>query len=140
MPSQQQTLDQQRARAAWESVQEVKKHSDYREKYGPVAKKLPMYVLTNGLGQALAFLRAKANPKDPNKPKPENKANEAAYKHLSAWVMEQMKQDGSLLEWLLKQNAATYRRATAEALAYLNWLKRFAEAEPELKADAPGED
>jgi CRISPR/Cas system CMR-associated protein Cmr5 small subunit len=33
-----------------------------------------------------------------------------------------------MLEWLLKQSTTEYRRATAETLAYLSWLKRFAEA------------
>ena len=46
-----------------------------------------------------------------------------------------------LLERLVKPgtSSADYRRATAEALAYLNWLKRFAEAEPELGTDKQGD-
>jgi len=29
----------------------------------------------------------------------------------------------------MKQNSDAYRRATTETLAFVNWLKRFAEAE-----------
>jgi CRISPR-associated protein Cmr5 len=34
-----------------------------------------------------------------------------------------------LLNWVVEKDSVAYRRATAEALAFLNWLKRFAEAE-----------
>jgi len=37
--------------------------------------------------------------------------------------------NGDLLQWVLENDSVAYRRATTEALAFLTWLKRFAEAE-----------
>lgn len=84
-----------------------------------------MLVLTNGLGQTLAFLKAKGK---------NNQQNEhtVLFRHLSTWTMRQVAPSVSnpdLLEWLLMNDSVAYRRATTEALAYLAWLKRFAEAE-----------
>jgi CRISPR-associated protein Cmr5 len=129
----QKTQEQRRAAKAWEQVSGVKGKS-HAGKYGSLAKKFPMLVLTNGLGHALAFLRAK------------NKAHHAAlYGHLSAWVTEQVYGKGGGDEKLLERligavsgcasNSDVYRRATTEALAYIAWIKRFAEAELPLEED-----
>lgn len=133
MASQQQTLEQQRAARAWVDVSKVK-GQDFKGKYGGLVRKLPAHVTGNGLGQALAFLRAKSAVKPGKQPSAENLAHGTAYRHLSSWVMSQLDPEGqksgkSLLEWLLEQNSDVYRRATTEALAFLVWLKRFAEAE-----------
>lgn len=130
MPSQQQTLEQQRAAQAYKDVQAAKA-KPYRAKYGPLTKKMPSYILTNGLGQALAFLQSKG--------KQEDKEHTLLYRHISDWVV---KQPNDLLARIMdpKTTSAAYRRLTAETLAYLNWLRRFAEAEPDLKADALGDD
>jgi CRISPR-associated protein Cmr5 len=54
------TLEQQRATRAWECVDEVtSKSQDFKKKYGSLARKVPTLILTNGLGQTLAFLKAK---------------------------------------------------------------------------------
>ncbi|HXK42560.1 MAG TPA: type III-B CRISPR module-associated protein Cmr5 [Anaerolineae bacterium] len=124
MPSLQKTLDQERAKSAWENVSAVKarQSEEFEKKYSSLVRKAPMYILTNGLGQTLAFLKAKGKGE-------KNNEHEVFYQHLSRWVGAQIGiQNTSLLEWLLTQDSATYRRATTETLAYLNWLKRFAEA------------
>ena len=133
MVSAQQTLDQQRANSAWQNVSAVKDRGDekFEKKYSSLVKKAPMYILTNGLGQTLAFLKAKGKGKADNE-------HEVLYLHLSGWVGCQMSIKTSLLDWLLTQDSATYRRATAEALAYLNWLKRFAEAHLKSDEEASG--
>src|SRR5207244_643045 len=109
------------------------KGQGYEGKYGSLAKKFPALVLTNGLGQALAFLRAKGkDSKGRDKPEFQN-----LYRHISIWVSSQIynQKDGKLLERLIGDVAGaacdsnTYRRATAETLAFMTWLKRFAEAE-----------
>jgi len=123
MPSLQKTKDQERAAKAWRCVSAVKGQA-YQKDYKSLAQKMPSYILTNGLGQTLAFLKAKGkgNPAD---------EHEVLYGHLSAWVMSQVdgKESDRLLSWVMEKDSAAYRRATAEALAFLNWLKRFAEAE-----------
>lgn len=118
----QQTLDQARAKQAWEDVQEAKKDEGFRRKYGSLARKVPMMVLTNGLGQTLAFLCAKGKGDLSNE-------HMLLYNHLSRWVIGRVNSHGDLLAWVRRSDSVAYRRATTEALAYLAWLKRFAEAE-----------
>lgn len=128
--SQQQTKEQQRAKAAWQAASEIKsKGKVNREGYSTQAKSFPMLVLTNGLGQALAFLRAKGKAE-----------HRDYYRHMSTWVTGEIfnTSDEQLLERLLDNNSNIYRRATTEALAFAAWLKRFAEAElDDKKANQP---
>lgn len=130
----QQTLDQQRARAAWEDIAAVSQRSeDFKKKYGSLARKVPSLILTNGLGQTLAFLRVKAKCHEPpQRRSAEAQAHGEVYSHLSAWTMGQVAPNAgqqTLLDWVMANNSAAYRRATTETLAFLVWLKRFAEAE-----------
>jgi CRISPR-associated protein Cmr5 len=79
----------------------------------------------------MAFLYAKAKIHE-QKRGAEARANEVLYNDVSSWVMQELKAGTrKILDWLLDQKTTShdYRRATAEALAFLNWLKRFAEAE-----------
>lgn len=122
----QQTKEQKRAASAWEAVDGVQE--SYKKQYGTVVKKLPMLILTNGLGQTLAFLLAKGTPKKGKQPSDENMAHKTAYDHLSAWVMGQLQRKGDLMEWVRTRTSDDYRLATMETLAFLNWLTRFVEA------------
>ncbi len=118
--SHQQTLQQERAASAWQHITIVDKNPDEkkRKKYGSLVRGLAANILSDGIGPTLAFLRAKG----------EDHHN-WAYDHLAAWITTQMPGlEGDLLEWLIKQGSYEYRLVTAEALAYLHWLKRFAEA------------
>jgi len=122
MPSALRTLEQERAKHAWDCVQEVK-DKPFAGNYRTIAVKVPSLIVTNGLGQTLAFLKAKG------KGDPGNE-HEVLYRHLADWVGRKVHADGDLLSWLV--NTATsqqYRLATMEALALLQWFKRFAEAE-----------
>jgi CRISPR-associated protein Cmr5 len=79
------------------------------------------------LGQTLAFLVSKR----PDKPG-EVTAHLHLARDLSRWVSQQLlgTPRDDLREWIVRQaSVAEYRRATLEALAFLAWLKRFAEAE-----------
>lgn len=120
--SSQQTLQQKRAASAWKQVEETDKR-DYKNKYGSLVRGLPAMIQTDGLGQTLAFLLAKARGNH-------NSEHWAAYEHLGAWLGadEQFGFGKDAFTWLLKQDSDTYRQAAAEAQAYLGWLKRFVEA------------
>jgi CRISPR-associated protein Cmr5 len=123
--SQQRSLEQRRAAQAWDRVQEVKSQN-YKKDYLSLARSAPADIQSSGLGQTLAFWRAKK--KDEEK--------EALYQHVAAWVKTQVRftQPSDLLEWIMKQaRTDEYRRATTEAIAFLSWVKRFAEAELEVK-------
>ncbi|MFA0731909.1 MAG: hypothetical protein LKKZDAJK_000899 [Candidatus Fervidibacter sp.] len=116
------TLEQERAQHAWSCVQEVK-DKPFAGDYRTIAVKVPSLIVTNGLGQTLAFLKAKG------KGEPSNE-HEILYRHLADWVGSKVHADGDLLNWLVnKADSQQYRLATMEALALLQWLKRFAEAE-----------
>lgn len=114
----QQTLQQQRAASAWQMIEQVPKAE--QGKYGSLVRGLPALIQSDGLGQTLAFLLAKG--------KGSKNAHQLAYDQLSAWVTKQLDAKERLLDFILKADTATYRRATTEALAYLQWIKRFAEA------------
>jgi len=126
-----QTTEQKRARRAMAYVNEVQKRpQDIQNEYSSLARSAPADIQTNGLGQTLAFWRSKGWEKG----QPKNNGHHLLYQHLSAWVCEQMGWDEKamsegLLGWLVEKSTDDYRRATAEAQAFLVWLKRFAEAE-----------
>ncbi len=107
-------LDRCRAKAAWKAVQEI---AATDKEYGSLARKMPTLIQVNGLAQTLAFLKAK------NK-----EHHQKMFEHLSAWVCQQLGFQSNLLESVLRMDSQLYRRATAESLAFLQWLKRFAEA------------
>jgi CRISPR-associated protein Cmr5 len=118
----QQTTQQRRAAHAWANVESLNSAS-FRNDYGSLVRGLPAMIQTDGLGQSLAFLLAKAKGD-------RNNAHYRAYNHLEEWLRdkEQFGFQGDLLQWLLKEDSNRYRQVAVEAQAYLGWLKRFAEA------------
>jgi len=132
------TLDQVRAREAWRCIEELKKtpSKEDQKDYASEARKLPVRIMASGLGQALAFVRAK------EKKRP---ALRQLHGDLSRWVLDRLdprppppslaagKQgedlSRSLLHRVMEGESDFLRRATAETLAFLSWLNRFAEAE-----------
>lgn len=131
--SNQRTLEQKRAELAWTSVQGIKSNpsEEMKKKYGSLAQKAPADIQTNGLGQTLAFWRAKSTTKE--RETSESIAHREILKHIKAWLSspDSMKLEANdLVDWI--SNTATtndYRRATTEIIAFLVWLKRFAEAD-----------
>ncbi len=119
------TLDQRRAKHAWEAVKRAKQkigpHANQDpKKFGGQAKKLPTRIMAASLGQALAFLKAK------------DYAPGLLFE-LADWVLiKRGNRTGAprdLLEQIVNGDSNFLRRATDETLAYLQWLNRFAEAE-----------
>jgi len=118
--SKRRSLEQERAKAAWASV---RSEDATNKEFLLLARGAPADIQANGLGQTLAFWKAKAK----NEPK-----HKALYGAVSGWVSGQLllPQDADLLEWIVREaSTEDYRRATAEAISFLTWLKRFAEAE-----------
>jgi CRISPR-associated protein Cmr5 len=156
MTSLQQVADQERAASAWGAIEAViakaqeigqqveqerlkkgeapseaqekgqKATESFKKSYSGLTRSTPALVQTNGLGQTLAFLRAKAKGD-------RNTAHWLLYSHISQWIASRVdfgdKGPDGLLEWLVTQSSEVYRQTTAEVIAYLGWLKRFAEAE-----------
>lgn len=130
----QQSLEQKRAAQAWKDIENVSKDADeVKKKYGSLARKAPADIQINGLAQTLAFWRAKATPKKAGNETSENIAHAKILAHISAWAKSD---DGiyfgedDFLKWLIeKAKTPEYRRATAETIAFLVWVKRFAESQ-----------
>ncbi len=118
--SHQRSLEQERAEHAWNAVQSAKKAVKDKEKeLRSLARSAPASIQSNGLGQTLAFWKAK------------NESHHSAlYNALSDWLKKQLHVQSDVVEWIATTaTSLQYRHATAEAVAYLNWYKRFAEAE-----------
>jgi CRISPR-associated protein Cmr5 len=120
------TIDQRRAEHAWKTVELALKIRDQKDqkKFGGQAKKLPARVVTSGLGQALAFLKAK------------NYAP-LLLQRIADWVLNKRQDpkserlepgDDALLQRIVQGDSDFLRRATDEVLAYILWVNRFAEA------------
>lgn len=112
-----------RARSAHAAVQrwaQDARRGDYRQEL----QQLPSRIAASGLGQTLAFYAAKAGP--------ESKGVEADIGAELARVL--MRRPGpvprlvDLLDDIMSGDLAHYRRRTREALAYAEWLKRYAAA------------
>ena len=132
-----QTLEQRRAHHAWECVQKAKTSSSAND-YSREAKKLPIRIMTAGLGHAVAFSDAKCG------------AGQLVANDVACWVLELLEQapeirsndekllqksaSKELLKNIIENDSDWLRRSTEEAISYLKWLSRFAESE--LK-DAP---
>ncbi len=107
------TRDQRRAADAWEAIKTIQKHQN-RADIVRAAKKLPIRIHTAGLGHAVQFVKAKERTED-------------LAPLLSRWVLAGGDED--LVAAVREGTADSLRRQTAEALAWLQWFNRFAEAE-----------
>lgn len=125
------SLEQRRSKFAWVCIESQKNGDDKLSgDYASEAKKLPVRIMTSGLGQALAFLHAKRQKKP---------GVEQLLVDLSHWVLVERQRPDPMGAFLPKRNppdllrsivegdSLHLRRATAETLAFLVWLNRFSE-------------
>lgn len=134
------TLDQRRARHAWDAVARVRNNSKQSSDYAREAKRLPVRILTAGLGHALAFLNPKAGAE-------RDSANALLLRDIADWVLDKRDKRGdpddsaerpephALIKKIVAGDATFLQFATDEVLAYLQWLTRFSEAEFETDED-----
>jgi len=110
-----QTRNQKRAAAAWDATPTP---DDLSDEYVSLVRGAGASIMTMGLGQTLSFYLAKG--KDHH-----TRLSDA----LAQWLLDDADASGeALLNNIMESDGAQYRRCTTEALAYLTWLKRFAEA------------
>jgi CRISPR-associated protein Cmr5 len=119
-----QTMDQQRAKFALQGVQKAKaqlKPEECKEYHSHVSA-LPFMIHANGLGQAAAFYQSKAV---------KNLDYKLIYQLLSDWLTKEnqpFKGRTDLLDGITNSDMQAYIAAQAEAMVFINWVKRFAEA------------
>ncbi len=113
-------MQQQRAAFA---LREVKKALDdpqtKKKEFNSYASSLPAMILMNGLGQAAAFYFSKGG------------THHRLYDILSGWLIssgQPYEGETSLLDGITSKDMYCYRVAQAEALLFLDWVKKFAKA------------
>ena len=126
------SMDQERAEFALKKIQAILGGTDQSHKVEVrrYLNNLPALIRMNGLGQALAFFLTK------KKKKPEDKdtAHETIYYMVSAWLCDAsskgriFSESADVLTSITQSDMAHYMAAQNEALALLQWLKKFAVA------------
>lgn len=108
------TLEQQRAQNAW------KKSEHYTEAHVRFAKGMPALIMNSGLMQVLAFCHEKG------------REQEQVASDLRAWLAHRFPGLGGafpdFMEALMNSDPERYRQITAEAFAWLKWLRQMASA------------
>lgn len=120
-------LDRERALLAYGCVQEVLNRNgapDYRAH----VRGLPAMIQACGLAQTLAFQRSKKND-EPHATLARHLCMALASSTGACAQLNIPRDPRQALTRLLQLRPSEYRRATVEAMAFLQWLKRFAEAE-----------
>lgn len=117
------TLGQQRAEFCLNRLEDIP--DNIRTDFKPFTAGLPALILQNGFGQALVFLKAKANDQD---------KHHHGFEIITAWLVErnilnQGNNDADYLRQLSTMDQQEYLHAQKETLAMLEWLKRYANAE-----------
>lgn len=117
-----QTLEQQRARNAWE----VCEH--YTQDHVNAAKGLPALIMNSGLMQVLAFCHEKG------------KTQADVASHLRKWLASRFpaqfkggSEFSAFMEVLMKAAPADYQAINAEAFSWLKWLRQMAAARIKTK-------
>lgn len=115
-----QKLEQSRASFAFTRAKSAGENKEYKQ----WAKKVPMMIKTNGLGATLAFLYSKGE------------TQRQIIRDLEEWFKMDEKCKGlivlnntsfHLVGEITQVDMAAYRALTIEAIAFLNWLRRFAD-------------
>jgi CRISPR-associated protein Cmr5 len=119
-------LEQGRAKFAYERAEKASKNNAISKEYKSYAKQLPMMIKSHGLGASLAFALSKSKSN-------EKTAWGTLYKDIHDWLLSSNNsllkniQSADLSEKVIELDSQSYRALTIEVLAFLNWLRRFAE-------------
>jgi len=122
-------LEKGRAEFAYRCVEKAieifKDNSKKQKEYKSYTRKIPTMILSNGLGQTLAFVKAKSE---------KGNAYDLIYSQLTEYMksahtvrIQMPKEKNDFVEWVISCDSSKYRYITQEILAFLNWLRRFAE-------------
>ncbi len=123
-------IEQYRAADALSGIKDLAARQDeFKKLYRAYVDRLGPAIVMNGLGQALATERAVAGAKPKND---RERAHRQLYDNLQKWLCR--KEGGvypssdDLLHAIMEEDESRYLRAQAEALAWLEWHKKFCRA------------
>jgi CRISPR-associated protein Cmr5 len=130
-------LEKGRAEFAYRCVEKAieifKDNSKKQKEYKSNTRKISTMILSNGLGQTLAFIKAKSE---------KGNAYDLIYSQLTEYMksahtvrIQMPKEKNDFVEWVISCDSSKYRYITKEILAFLNWLKRFAEGLIEVEEE-----
>jgi len=124
------TLEQRRAAAILGKVHGLGNNAKVKQEYRRLVERLPVMILTNGLGQTLAYLSSRHG--DANGDRDRIEAFRLVSGHLHEMIVDERglypNGQGDLLHQLIKGNRQQLRQATDEALAVLSWWTKFVRA------------
>ena len=121
---------QKRAAHALGKITALDAAGDYGN-YRSYVRALPARIIMNGLGQALAMEKAGAN---------KDVGHEKLFEHVQDWLLDgwensPYRSQQDLIAAITAGSEPDYIRAQGEAMAYVEWLKKFAVAYLEDKDD-----
>ena len=135
MAATRQTLDQQRARFAWEAAEGGR--TAHGKDYQVIAKGASALVMGSGLMPTLGFLASKER----------LSAHGKLRDDLCRWLGQRFAghpefqpasgQYPDVMERLHKGSSALYMEATNEALAILKWIRQYVDAVPSARGTPP---
>lgn len=124
MSEEKKSLEQVRAEHALNEVKEVQKER-YAGKFRSYVERLPAAIIMNGLGQAMASELAAAGRAEND----DRLAHKRLYECVEKWIRcRRIYNQENLMDAIVKGSQEQYVLAQAEALAYLEWLKKFSQA------------
>lgn len=119
-----QTLDQQRAKLAWQYATAGMQH--HGKKYKNLAKGAPALIMNSGLMPTLAFYNGKDVKKDPE--------HQQLLNDLMAGLVQRLRPQPApgnfqaFMTMLQQSESREYLRYTDEALELLKWIRQFVDA------------
>lgn len=118
-------IENGRAAFAFEKVKGfVQTHPEkINKEYRSYIKKMPAMIQVNGLGQSLAFCYAKGS------------VYGDIYRQIEAWIKQEQTplmqkydpQGKEFVEIIVNMKSNDYRLVSREVMAFLNWMRRFAD-------------
>ncbi len=115
-----QTLSQKRAAKALELLEGIPEKGNTRKEFSQFCKSFPTMILQNGLGQAIAFIKAK---KEKN-----NDKFDKMYMTLNSWLKELRLIKEDVLKEINAMDGHKYIEIQTESLRFLEWVKRYENA------------
>jgi len=122
-------LNDERAKHAYDFMYEISKKDEKKQKeFRSLVRSFPAMVQNNGLCTAVAFLQSKGKAeKKKNSEEVIENAHLKLYNMIKDWLIVKKLINDDLMKIIVESGRESYRMRSKEVIAYLFWVKRFAE-------------